>query len=1717
MKKLTKLMLSLTIVLLAGIYCGAQNNQLITEKQMAANEAKIRALYGSEWQFFYDEKNILTKMWGSYQCPVTSPKKEDAVAIATEMIRNLEQAILLPASDFVLLSDKYNPKTKTFYISFQQYHNGVLVEGKRINFAMRDHGEIYQFANLTATGLNVDTGIDYDAIYAVGKVRQNFTYPFLAEEEPVATIVILPENFLFDNAPASLCHKIRYDERTFYVDANSGMVIGDIPNYRYSKNPDQTGGIWNVNPVEYSSNSRTEVQDVMYLSDSIQNKLDFCYSGTINGMVYPLTNPNALVLELKPLCNLPVNFYDQNHILKETTHTDENGNYELYSFVEFSSMEVVFNSWVEVRRSLRSNSHPPHLSHTYNYNQGEFIHNFTFQDQNHVGGATPFTYRHEPTVYFNAFNHLYYLNEKFADMPDINTIVEVIMTDYGGADGATRTAEYNEGGARASHTIRHEVTHIFVYQENGNQWLTPNNRNRECIDEAYAWYYPCAGMEDPVMMYPDGISQNISTLIAVQDLVDPKGGANTLNEIDHGHYHNQKAVASAWWALRNTFTEDGMNQRLHQCIEDLRKGNVSPRDHYNQLLLLDDNNDDPLDLTPHFNQINLAYFLRGMNYYPYTATCDLNGLRRNVFSWTEDIYAYALCCPTNENVRTYIVNHKTNDQWKINRTLKDVSDGFETIFTDNFGGFNETKVWDRLGKAPLFGNGFDLIVDVGFDWINFTGRPFRWNRMYDFDFEGRIDGKTRFFVIPPEYTYLILDNSLSMYMENYLEPVKSHVTNFVADLPPMNGLSAISFSSGITGANIVYPYTVIMDDNDRMAAINAINYIFPSNFETSFGGGLMPALMQIQQTNPEDPYNIIFVSDGYDLYPPYVGSVIGSVPYNTDIHTIALGNESDEDLMNLMAVLTLGMYFHSPDLYLFRSILNAIKEATTGEQVFCDETWEIPQGTATVNSTVTFNLDKEANHVTILLSNTTGNFTLSVTDPDGEAIDVLPSLWSSYDKIFLENPLPGEYTANITGTNTYSGGHYNLSVFGVSFVNTGFDINKKRFGIGEPAILQFSIEDLVLSEANIECTVQQADTSGEKQQVSFELMDDGMHWDGEPGDGIFGNAFTETDAPGSYNFTCKASGNLPDGGILSRSFLRSVYFTANPEIIVTRPGNGEVFIANSQEKVEWFHSNTAGTVNITLYPFGLDSYAVPLLSGTANDGSAEVEIPDIYSETCEIVVESVEYPGISGESNGVFSIGKPDIFISIDAIAAGAREGIETFDLTFTNNAMVEWSVETSAEWLEFIPAAGSGDATIEVHYERNESIDPRSSQITINAAQCVTPVSEISFTQEGIDLFTVNIPQGWSGISSVVQPFDADVEELMLPVLNQMIILQGLDGFYYPDGMINTLGLWDSHQGYVVKMIEPAMLTFEGVQLDYFSLSFDVGWNIMPVLSETPIPVEMIDDILGNHLVIIKEVAGYNVYYPDYGINSLSVLEPGKSYYVFVDEARAVNLPPHSNNSQNTNTYPVNGYFNPWNEVTKSPESHLVIFPKTLFHMFQSDYMIGAFDKGQNCAGIVWSSTLESDVSLGLNVFPDDPTTSIKEGFHPNEGIQFKLFCTKTGNEYVIQPSFADQSSDDLKFTHNGCAVVQSVLIHQVSLLESLDSVHHFIEIYPNPTQGIFTIEGSMDLINVRVFNAFGVGIFSGSLHLPAGIDLSSQPKGVYFIRMETETGSLFRKVVVN
>jgi hypothetical protein len=53
--------------------------------------------------------------------------------------------------------------------------------------------------------------------------------------------------------------------------------------------------------------------------------------------------------------------------------------------------------------------------------------------------------------------------------------------------------------------------------------------------------------------------------------------------------------------------------------------------------------------------------------------------------------------------------------------------------------------------------------------------------------------------------------------------------------------------------------------------------------------------------------------------------------------------------------------------------------------------------------------------------------------------------------------------------------------------------------------------------------------------------------------------------------------------------------------------------------------------------------------------------------------------------------------------------------------------------------------------------------------------------------------------------------------------------------------------------------------------------------------------------------------------------------------------------------------------------------------------------------------------------------------------------------------------------------------------------------------------------MINIRVFNAFGNEIYSNEMVKLARIDFSSQPKGIYFVRIDNGKETFFEKLVIN
>jgi hypothetical protein len=155
--------------------------------------------------------------------------------------------------------------------------------------------------------------------------------------------------------------------------------------------------------------------------------------------------------------------------------------------------------------------------------------------------------------------------------------------------------------------------------------------------------------------------------------------------------------------------------------------------------------------------------------------------------------------------------------------------------------------------------------------------------------------------------------------------------------------------------------------------------------------------------------------------------------------------------------------------------------------------------------------------------------------------------------------------------------------------------------------------------------------------------------------------------------------------------------------------------------------------------------------------------------------------------------------------------------------------------------------------------------------------------TGEPITQF-IYLPAGWSGISTYLIPENSNPEILFQSIIEEIVILQNFEGIFYPGLNINTLGNWDNHEGYKIKLNNAVALEIAGWNDSDKMVNLKPGWNLLPVISECPQPVLDIFGVNIDHILIIKEIAGLGVYWPQMNINTLGVLFPGNAYFILSD-----------------------------------------------------------------------------------------------------------------------------------------------------------------------------------------------------------------------------------------
>jgi len=155
-----------------------------------------------------------------------------------------------------------------------------------------------------------------------------------------------------------------------------------------------------------------------------------------------------------------------------------------------------------------------------------------------------------------------------------------------------------------------------------------------------------------------------------------------------------------------------------------------------------------------------------------------------------------------------------------------------------------------------------------------------------------------------------------------------------------------------------------------------------------------------------------------------------------------------------------------------------------------------------------------------------------------------------------------------------------------------------------------------------------------------------------------------------------------------------------------------------------------------------------------------------------------------------------------------------------------------------------------------------------------------------------IEIPAGWSGLSSYQMPAVTSLTTLFSPIVSDMIILQTLTGAYTPSLGTNTIGSWSRTKGYEIKMTNPRTFYVPGCLGTTRNLTLLTGWNLFPVLSNCEVTLNEVFTPVISKVVMIKDVAGTGIYWPAQNIYTLQTLQPGKSYLGKFTSTTAITFP---------------------------------------------------------------------------------------------------------------------------------------------------------------------------------------------------------------------------------
>jgi len=159
-----------------------------------------------------------------------------------------------------------------------------------------------------------------------------------------------------------------------------------------------------------------------------------------------------------------------------------------------------------------------------------------------------------------------------------------------------------------------------------------------------------------------------------------------------------------------------------------------------------------------------------------------------------------------------------------------------------------------------------------------------------------------------------------------------------------------------------------------------------------------------------------------------------------------------------------------------------------------------------------------------------------------------------------------------------------------------------------------------------------------------------------------------------------------------------------------------------------------------------------------------------------------------------------------------------------------------------------------------------------------------------------IHLKEGGNIVSTFVSPTAPAMDSVFAGLQSEIAVVENEAGEQYRPGKdINEIGQWESDEAYLIQAKSDVTLSMHGEPLGTSTVALEQGWNLVPYLPSSSLPVEEAVSAISEDLVLLKDEAG-RAYSPDKGIDVLEQMVPGEGYKIYVNQSTTLNYPGSSN-----------------------------------------------------------------------------------------------------------------------------------------------------------------------------------------------------------------------------